>query len=210
MHPPPGLQMQSPHGMVMGPNSTYPPNTSMMNPNQNPAISSPAARFPFNTLAQPPQSQPQPQPQPPQPKMESLNSGGNAYDGSTQMRYNTEPAVKKKRGRPRKYTPDGGIALQLAPTSPVPLASVNHGDSVSLGSNGGGGGAAASEQPTKKHRGRPPGSGKKQLDALGKLYLLCCLLNHLSIFSGVFTDRGWFHPWVNCQEELEEWDLHRM
>ncbi|CAN4127834.1 unnamed protein product [Withania somnifera] len=69
-------------------------------------------------------------------------------------------------GRPRKYSPDGNIALGLSPTPVTPISSlVPHTDS------GSGGGADAegpsSENPSKKARGRPPGSGKKQLDALG-------------------------------------------
>ncbi|KAE8726799.1 AT-hook motif nuclear-localized protein 13 [Hibiscus syriacus] len=72
--------------------------------------------------------------------------------------------MKKKRGRPRKYAPDGNIALQLAPTTPVANHSPNHGgsDSVGLGSVG-----DAVEPPPKRNRGRPPGSGKRQIDALG-------------------------------------------
>ncbi|KAJ0716677.1 putative AT-hook motif nuclear-localized protein [Helianthus annuus] len=85
--------------------------------------------------------------------------------------FNIEPA-RKKRGRPRKYSPspDGNIALGLAP-APVSggvgggggnLESANDG-----GGAGGGGGTPNTDSAAKKHRGRPPGSGKKQLDALG-------------------------------------------
>ena len=74
--------------------------------------------------------------------------------------------MKKKRGRPRKYDPDGNIALlRLAPTTPISSNSAG-GDSVGgLESNSGG--AAASEPSAKRNRGRPPGSGKRQMDALG-------------------------------------------
>lgn len=59
--------------------------------------------------------------------------------------------VKKKRGRPRKYGPDGTMALALSPLS-----------SASGYSN-----SPTSELSGKK-RGRPQGSGRKQqLDALG-------------------------------------------
>lgn len=79
--------------------------------------------------------------------------------------FNIEPS-KKKRGRPRKYSPDAAgssIALGLSPTSVTPISSgVGLADSA-----GGGGGALSSDTPSKKHRGRPPGSGKRQLDALG-------------------------------------------
>ncbi|XP_031473470.1 AT-hook motif nuclear-localized protein 10 [Nymphaea colorata] len=62
--------------------------------------------------------------------------------------------VKRKRGRPRKYGPDGTMALALTPVSSLP---------------GGYSSAANPTSPTaKKARGRPPGSGKKQqLAALG-------------------------------------------
>ncbi|KAF3631881.1 AT-hook motif nuclear-localized protein 10 [Capsicum baccatum] len=84
--------------------------------------------------------------------------------------FNIEPA-RKKRGRPRKYSPDGNIALGLSPTPVTPISSVvPPADSGSGGGGGGGGGdteGPSSENPSKKARGRPPGSGKKQLDALG-------------------------------------------
>ncbi|KAL8520434.1 hypothetical protein ACS0TY_011092 [Phlomoides rotata] len=75
--------------------------------------------------------------------------------GSGGAWFNVEPI--KKRGRPRKYSPDNSIGLGLspAPTTQVPSASpVGNVDSPS------------SETP-KRHRGRPPGSVKKQMDALG-------------------------------------------
>ncbi|KAG6533435.1 hypothetical protein ZIOFF_007304 [Zingiber officinale] len=64
--------------------------------------------------------------------------------------FNLDEPMKKKRGRPRKYGPDGSMSLGLTPSSAS-------GYSNSPGSD-----------PTAKRRGRPPGSGKKQqLDALG-------------------------------------------
>uniref|UniRef100_A0A6N2K6C4 AT-hook motif nuclear-localized protein n=1 Tax=Salix viminalis TaxID=40686 RepID=A0A6N2K6C4_SALVM len=84
---------------------------------------------------------------------------GSSPTSSSGMGFSIEPA-KKKRGRPRKYTPEGNIALGLSPTT----------ISAGLADSGGGAGSGvdvASEHPSKKHRGRPPGSGKKQLDALG-------------------------------------------
>ncbi|XP_024996080.1 AT-hook motif nuclear-localized protein 5-like [Cynara cardunculus var. scolymus] len=62
----------------------------------------------------------------------------------------SESVVKKKRGRPRKYAPDGShMALGLTPVSP-----------------GAGMGTAASHDrsspPPQKKRGRPRGSGRKQ------------------------------------------------
>ncbi|URD94829.1 AT-hook protein 1 [Musa troglodytarum] len=63
--------------------------------------------------------------------------------------FNVGEPVKKKRGRPRKYGPDGSMALALTPPSAGSGYSNNPAD------------------PAAKRRGRPPGSGKKQqLDAL--------------------------------------------
>ncbi|QCD85031.1 AT-hook motif nuclear-localized protein 5-like [Vigna unguiculata] len=65
----------------------------------------------------------------------------------------SEP-VKKKRGRPRKYGPDGTVSLRLSPMS-APANSTQ--------------GENATTLSQKKGRGRPPGSGRKQqLAALGE------------------------------------------
>lgn len=87
--------------------------------------------------------------------------------------FSIEPA-RKKRGRPRKYSPDGNIALGLSPTPVTPISSV-----VPTNTDSGGGGdveGTSSENPSKKARGRPPSSSKKQLDALGiyTVYYCCC------------------------------------
>lgn len=59
-------------------------------------------------------------------------------------------SVKRKRGRPRKYGPDGAVSLALTP-SPA-----SH--------------PGALTQGQKRGRGRPPGSGKKQqLASLGEM-----------------------------------------
>lgn len=71
---------------------------------------------------------------------------------------NQQQQVKKKRGRPRKYAPDGTIALGLAPTSPV-----LDGDSGRVNTN------SVADPPAKRARGRPPGSIKKPFDALGEV-----------------------------------------
>jgi hypothetical protein len=77
--------------------------------------------------------------------------------------FSIEPA-KKKRGRPRKYSPDAAgssIALGLSPTPVTPISSVvGLVDSTGGSGGGGGGGTLSSETPAKKHRGRRPGSGK--------------------------------------------------
>ncbi|KAM0029933.1 putative AT-hook motif nuclear-localized protein [Helianthus debilis subsp. tardiflorus] len=81
--------------------------------------------------------------------------------------FNIEPA-RKKRGRPRKYSPgpDGNIALRLAP-APVSGGGGGGGRLEDSNGGGGGGGNPNADSGAKKQRGRPPGSGKQQLDALG-------------------------------------------
>nr|CAB3485584.1 unnamed protein product [Digitaria exilis] len=65
--------------------------------------------------------------------------------------------VKKKRGRPRKYGPDGTMGMGMKPAPAT---------GAEPGAQSGGGGS--NSNPDGKRRGRPPGSGKKkQLDALG-------------------------------------------
>ncbi|KAK1566441.1 hypothetical protein Q3G72_000007 [Acer saccharum] len=143
--------------MLMGPTS-YSTNAMIPQPSSAP-------RFHFNSLAPPPHSPPsqsQLQQQPHSKPIDSL-----AFDGSPSFggagSFGIDPN-KKKRGRPRKYTPDGNIAsnmtLRLATTpSPSPASHAN--------SSAGAPANSASDQPAKRNRGRPPGSGKKQLDALG-------------------------------------------
>ncbi|CAN0841301.1 AT-hook motif nuclear-localized protein 5 [Linum grandiflorum] len=58
----------------------------------------------------------------------------------------SEQPVKKKRGRPRKYAPDGQVSLGLSPLLIKPKKSSSEGDPTS---------------PSKR-RGRPPGTGRKQ------------------------------------------------
>lgn len=131
--------------MLMGGPSHY--STTTMIP--QPA----GGRFQFNSLGvAPPQSPPSSKP--------PLDFDGSASLRSSSGGFGIDPN-KKKRGRPRKYTPDGNIALRLAPTTTSsPVAS--HPDSASASAS-----ASASHPPAKRNRGRPPGSGKKQLDALG-------------------------------------------
>ncbi|KAG2302750.1 hypothetical protein Bca52824_031401 [Brassica carinata] len=63
------------------------------------------------------------------------------------------PMVKKKRGRPRKYAPDGQVSLGL---SPMPSSS----SSVSTKAKDSS--ALTDPNAPKRARGRPPGTGRKQ------------------------------------------------
>ncbi|KVH91734.1 protein of unknown function DUF296 [Cynara cardunculus var. scolymus] len=168
--PPPSLQrhqthhqQQLPLGMMMPPNSYnthhhhLPNNSNTAAPaNNNSMIThdSMQQRFPFDASDQ-------------------FGDGSSPPGGFRSGGFNIEPA-RKKRGRPRKYSPspDGNIALGLAP------APVTTGSSAGAGAGAGhletsndggsaGGGTPNTDSSAKKHRGRPPGSGKKQLDALG-------------------------------------------
>lgn len=159
-----------PPNMMLGPTS-YPMTTNTNSSNNSSMMISPnsggggqtmipqscgAARFPFNS------SKP----------LDSLNNNTNnagPYDGSSGFSIDASSASagKKKRGRPRKYSPDGNIALGLATTPISASSAANHGEPASAIAGSGPG--SLSEPPLKKHRGRPPGSGKKQLDALGKM-----------------------------------------
>ncbi|RRT58484.1 hypothetical protein B296_00046580 [Ensete ventricosum] len=81
--------------------------------------------------------------------------GGGLGEGASK----TEP-VRRKRGRPRKYGPDGSVALALSPISSSTPPS---------GTVTGSGTASGAGLPTpKRGRGRPPGTGRKQqLASLG-------------------------------------------
>ncbi|CAN1746234.1 AT-hook motif nuclear-localized protein 13 [Linum perenne] len=146
--------------MMLGP---APPYHTMINPNVPPSAAG-GGGFPFNSMPMRPQSKP-----PTTSDVGGMNAG--SFDGSSPtssgMRFSIEPA-KKKRGRPRKYAPEGNIALGLSPTTPI-SSSVGHGGDSGAGGGGSGAPAAlsSSDNTGKKHRGRPPGSVKRQLDALG-------------------------------------------
>lgn len=107
---------------------------------------------------------------PPSPTYQPTNTTNPADGGPTgltspqgvNMNMGGSEPMKRKRGRPRKYGPDGTMSLALVP-SPT---------SGSANQSGGGGfspqGGSASPNSLKKARGRPPGSSKKhQLEALG-------------------------------------------
>ncbi|CAL5429523.1 unnamed protein product [Camellia sinensis] len=148
-------QQQPPAGMMVGPPNSFNsnlPNTTSTTTSPPPIMQNP--RFPFNSVVSP-SSKP----------MDSLNSQ-HYGDGSLRPSgFNIEPA-RKKRGRPRKYSPDGNIALGLAPT-PTTHAPVTPISSSVVGPGDTSVGTQSSDPPAKRSRGRPPGSGKKQLDALG-------------------------------------------
>ncbi|PIN24747.1 hypothetical protein CDL12_02513 [Handroanthus impetiginosus] len=147
------------------PNNSYPlPNT---NNSVNPVTSATTnttimhqqnPRFPFNSMAAAAAAAaaaggPKP--------MDHLQSDGSPSGGGGSG-FSIEPA-RKKRGRPRKYSPDNSIGLGLSPAPVSQISSVmGHNDS-----GGGGGGTPSSDTPAKRNRGRPPGSVKRQMDALG-------------------------------------------
>ena len=85
--------------------------------------------------------------------------------------------VKKKRGRPRKYKPDGAVTLGLSPSSSSTPHSSNSGMGTMVstpGSGFGSGGSGSGAPSEKRGRGRPPGSGKmQQLASLGEFQLPC-------------------------------------
>jgi hypothetical protein len=89
-------------------------------------------------------------------------SGGN---GAALFPGMGEPVAKKKRGRPRKYGPDGSMSLALVPASAVQSSS---GPFLSAGLNPASPVSSVSPDGVKK-RGRPKGStNKPRIDAVGK------------------------------------------
>ncbi|KAK9164764.1 hypothetical protein Syun_005666 [Stephania yunnanensis] len=99
------------------------------------------------------------------------SGGGGGGDGSVGnignmvqhgLNMNMGEPLKRKRGRPRKYGPDGTMALALTPTAST-AAAATAAPPVGFSSS-----SAGSPSLSKKARGRPPGSGKKQqMAALG-------------------------------------------
>uniref|UniRef100_A0A803QUY5 AT-hook motif nuclear-localized protein n=1 Tax=Cannabis sativa TaxID=3483 RepID=A0A803QUY5_CANSA len=101
-----------------------------------------------------------------------VSPGGGLNMNNMSMGSGNEP-MKRKRGRPRKYGPDGTMALALSPSVPVSHSGGGGFSSPHTGvapppSDGGLAGGPGSPSSTKKARGRPPGSSKKQqLDGMG-------------------------------------------
>ncbi|CAE6215556.1 unnamed protein product [Arabidopsis arenosa] len=178
--PPSHNQLQPPPGMLMShyrnPNAAA---AASMVPTSTSQSIQHHHRLPFGNQQQQQSQTFHQQQQMDQKTLESLGFGDGS-PSSQPMRFgiedqnqNQQLQVKKKRGRPRKYTPDGSIALGLAPTSPLLSAASNSygggGGEGGVGDSGGGGGGNgnSADPPAKRNRGRPPGSSKKQLDALG-------------------------------------------
>lgn len=91
---------------------------------------------------------------------------GGGSNGSVGAGAGTGEPFKRKRGRPRKYGPDGKVILAVNPVSAGPAAPPTTG-AFSAAANAA---ATAAAEGVKKARGRPPGSSKKkQLEALGNL-----------------------------------------
>lgn len=92
--------------------------------------------------------------------------------------------IKKKRGRPRKYSTDGSMALALTTVSPT--SAVSPGSAVFSSSSAGqpNAGFSISGDPMKKGRGRPPGSSgkKQQMMALGNLFFYLFYVSFSSCF----------------------------
>ena len=115
------------------------------------------------------------------PPQSAASGGGGTNEGQAtgslmphNLNVNLGETVKKKRGRPRKYGPDGTMALALMPT-PAPDAIAQAAGTISPPSHPTQtSGGPVSPSSLKKGRGRPPGSSKKQqMEALGNY---CTLL----------------------------------
>ncbi|XP_059288034.1 AT-hook motif nuclear-localized protein 10-like isoform X1 [Lycium ferocissimum] len=84
------------------------------------------------------------------------------------LNSNLADPMKRKRGRPRKYGPDGSMAIGLNPNASPPVAGAGGGADVSMQEQVNNVGPV-SPNSMKKSRGRPPGSSskKQQMDNLG-------------------------------------------
>ncbi|KAJ4951758.1 hypothetical protein NE237_028590 [Protea cynaroides] len=141
-------------GMMVGPNSYGMSfhTTSMLSPSSAGIMHN--LRLPFDQVVTP-VSRPDPS-----------NSTGYQVEGLKPCGFTVTESAKKKRGRPRKYGPDGSMGLALAPLSSGAHAHSNNNNSNNNHHDESS--TPLSEPPHKRNRGRPRGSGnKQQLDALG-------------------------------------------
>ncbi|MFS7923450.1 putative AT-hook motif nuclear-localized protein [Helianthus anomalus] len=143
LHPPSSLPRHQPHHHHLPPAMMMPPNSYTTHQHQhqmpNSSTAAPASNNSFVTH-----------------ERFGIDGSGQYGGGSNPPSgFNIELA-RKKRGRPRKYSPgpDGNIALRLAP------APVTGGGRLE-DSNGGGGGNPNADSGAKKQRGRPPGFGEE-------------------------------------------------
>ncbi|XAR64290.1 hypothetical protein NMG60_11024567 [Bertholletia excelsa] len=87
---------------------------------------------------------------------------------SHNLNMNMGEHMKKKRGRPRKYGPDGAMALALTHGQSTSAVSPSIGQFSSAPGPPSAASGGSVSPSFKKARGRPPGSSKKlQLEALG-------------------------------------------
>lgn len=102
----------------------------------------------------------------PPPYQSAEGSAGAGTSMLQNLNNNSSEPMKRKRGRPRKYGPDGSMALGLNPAA-SPVGGGSLGGSLSPRDPGNSAGAQmhsggpGSPNSSKKGRGRPPGSGKK-------------------------------------------------
>ncbi|KAL7244598.1 hypothetical protein ACSBR2_000051 [Camellia fascicularis] len=109
----------------------------------------------------------------PPPYQSALSGGGGNGEGQAVMPHNlnmnvmgSDPSMKKKRGRPRKYGPDGAMSLSVV--TPPPPTTVPQSTTGTFSPPVPAGGLGSPSSSSKKARGRPPGSSKKQqIEALG-------------------------------------------
>lgn len=100
--------------------------------------------------------------------IEGSAGGGPPLPHGLNMNMSGGETVKKKRGRPRKYGPDGTMSLTLTPVTAGSVAPQSAGFSSQAAAAAATSGGSLSPSTMKKSRGRPAGSGRKrQLESLG-------------------------------------------
>ncbi|CAA3018060.1 Hypothetical predicted protein [Olea europaea subsp. europaea] len=139
------------HTQTQHPNNSYTISSNNSSATTTATMMQQQNLYPFNTMASAPASNPLDHH-----FSDKLASGGSGEAGG----FSIESA-RKKRGRPRKYSPDNTIGLGMSPDPATKISSA-----VAVTDSGGG--TPSIETSAKRHRGRPPGSGKRQLNALGE------------------------------------------